>query len=145
MPKVKKNKPICPVCGRPIDWIERARKGNQVYLYAVHYLGYEKTPKGKIKKKVEKCYLGPERAYIYVTKTHLRDGLVLRGAHDRERLLEYLEAIIRGLNRAALDVSPEFLRDLAERLRSLADTLEHLAGEIEKAERAEAERERELE
>ena len=131
--KPKQDKPVCPRCGRPIDWLERVKRGNQVYVYAVHYLGYEKIG-NKIRKKVEKCYLGPER-YLYVTKTHLRDGLILRGMQDRDRILEYLEALIRALGSPDLSLNSEFLYRLAEKLRVLADRLEELGREVEKAER----------
>jgi len=50
----------CPVCGRPVSWIEKRKVGEQVYYYAVHYLG--KDAAGK--RRVEKCYLGPKQ-YIY--------------------------------------------------------------------------------
>ena len=50
----------CPVCGRPVSWVEKRQVGEQVYYYAVHYLG--KDAAGK--RRVEKCYLGPKQ-YIY--------------------------------------------------------------------------------
>lgn len=125
--KSPKDKPICPRCGLPIDWYERVRQGNRVYLYAVHYLGYEKTPSGKIRKKVKKCYLGPETAYIYASTTHQNIGLILRGAHDPERVLDYLDALIRYLESPHFELRPEIMRKIAARLRVLADSLEDLA------------------
>ena len=130
LPKRKKDKPICPRCGKPIDYFERHNQGGRVYLYAVHYLGYEKTPEGKIRKRVKKCYLGPEDSYRYVSLTHEKEGLILYGMDKRDRLLTYLEALINGLNTLEEgSLSRQFLLGLAERLRRLADTLEGLAGE----------------
>jgi hypothetical protein len=115
----------CPRCGRPISYYERKRVGHRVYVYAVHYLGYTRTPSGKIKKRVEKCYLGPEDRYIHATSTHLREGLVLRGLAARDRAIEYLDALISYLERAELD--PLLARRLAERFKRLAEALEKYA------------------
>jgi len=56
----------CPVCGRPIDYIEKkVVKGNgtqHVYYYARHIIVDENG-----QKKVKKCYLGAE-AYDYVSR-----------------------------------------------------------------------------
>jgi len=52
----------CPRCGEPISFIERRKMGNRVYLYAVHYYGYERGPNGKPRPKLRRCYLGPEEA-----------------------------------------------------------------------------------
>ena len=51
---------VCPKCGEPISYIERRKMGNRVYLYAVHYYGYERGPNGKPRPKLRRCYLGPE-------------------------------------------------------------------------------------
>jgi len=53
---------VCPRCGEPISYIERRKMGNRVYLYAVHYYGYERGPDGKPRPKLRRCYLGPEEA-----------------------------------------------------------------------------------
>jgi hypothetical protein len=50
---------VCPRCGRPYSYLERHRIGRKVYLYAVHYEGYESGPDGRMRKRVRKCYLGP--------------------------------------------------------------------------------------
>lgn len=129
---------ICPRCGLPISWIERHRKGDRVYLVAVHYLGYTRTPDGRIKKRVKKCYLGPEDRYEYVSRLHDREGLVLRGLSvDRlERALEYLDALIaffsrpEALNKARRDQ----LLGLAERLEKLAQVLRSVAQSEERRE-----------
>ena len=109
---------ICPRCGERYSWIERHRRGNRVYLVAVHYLGtvYEG---GKRKKRVRKCYLGPEDSYEYVTRTHGREGLVLRGAIDRDRALLYLDILISYLEHVELD----------------RETASRLAGQFERAAR----------
>jgi len=87
---------ICPRCGQPISYIERQRHGNQVYYYAVHYLGYERTPDGKIRKKVKRCYLGPAK-YIEVSKLHADLGLTLKGLMEEERERDYIEALVRSV------------------------------------------------
>ena len=125
-PKLRE-KPPCPRCGRPVDWFERAKRGDRVYVIAVHYLGYTKLPNGKVRAKVEKCYLGPEGGYVYVTKMHEKEGLTLRGAQDRERAIDYLEAIIRYFEKPGLELPKLLLRDLAVKLRLLADRLEKLS------------------
>ena len=58
---------------------------------------------GKVRKRVRKCYLGPEGSYEYVTRTHEREGLVFRGAVDRERILAYLDALIGYVSKVELD------------------------------------------
>ena len=50
---------VCPRCGQPYSYVERHRVGNNVYVYAVHYLGYTRGPDGRVHKRVRKCYLGP--------------------------------------------------------------------------------------
>ena len=84
---------ICPKCGQPISYIERQVKKSNTYYIAVHYLGYEKLPNGKIRKIVKKCYLGPED-YIYVTKQH---KFILHGWIVKDREIEYLNKIITKL------------------------------------------------
>ena len=122
----KKDKPLCPRCGSPIDYFDRVKRGNRVYLYAVHYEGYTRVG-SKIRKRVRKCYLGPEDAYTYVSRTHVREGLVLRGAHDPERVLDYLTALIHYLENPELDLSSQLLKRIAAKLRELADSLEDIA------------------
>jgi hypothetical protein len=34
---------ICPRCGQPYSYIDRYRRGSQVYYVAVHYFGYAKA------------------------------------------------------------------------------------------------------
>ena len=79
-----KSDKICPRCGLKYSYIDRKKVGDQVYLYAVHYL------KGGSKKKARKCYLGPEDKYIYVSKMH---EFTLRGPLDKKRVLKYLRSL----------------------------------------------------
>ena len=111
----KREKAICPRCGRPISYFEKHKRGDRTYIIAVHYLGYSKDSKGRIKKRVKKCYLGPEEAYEYVTRTHAKEGLVLRGLIDRDRVLSYLDSIIDYLERNPQEIeSREFIKVLKE-------------------------------
>jgi len=50
---------VCPRCGEPISYIERRKIGSHIYLYAVHYEGYERGPHGKVRPRLRRCYLGP--------------------------------------------------------------------------------------
>jgi hypothetical protein len=70
--KAEAEKKLCPRCGQPLSYIESYKKGSQTYYVAVHYEGYEKAEvegRRRIKKKVRKCYLGPQ-VYKYVEKLH---------------------------------------------------------------------------
>ena len=44
---------VCPRCGQPVSYIERHRRNGHVYYYAVHYLGYERAPDGRVLKRLE--------------------------------------------------------------------------------------------
>ena len=92
---------ICPRCGEPYSYIERVVRGGRVYYYAVHYEGYVKSG-GKIKKKVRKCYLGPDY-YEYVTKTHYNLGITLKGLHDSTRAVSYLNNLLNTITHMKMD------------------------------------------
>jgi hypothetical protein len=49
----------CPKCGLQISWLKRKRIGNNIYVYAIHYLG---------KKKRKECYISPQEKYEYVSR-----------------------------------------------------------------------------
>ena len=120
------------MCGRPVSWYERLRRGDREYLIAAHYRRVE-LPGGARKREVKKCYLGPVDGYAYTTRTHAREGLVLRGMGDRARIPEYLDALMEWLeghmsDPGALGLSAPALRRMAARMRGLADELEELAG-----------------
>lgn len=110
---------VCPRCGEPYSYIERRKVGSQVYLYAVHV-----HREGR-KRRVRKCYLGPEGAYIYVTKTHAREGLALKGLADNERALEYLDALISHISNMRL--YPRASLSLGSRLIQLGLELSRMA------------------
>jgi hypothetical protein len=117
---------VCPRCGQPVSYIEKHRRNGHVYYYAVHYLGYERAPDGRVVKRLRKCYLGPE-AYTEVSRTHGDLGLTFRGLLEGGRELEYLEGLVAAIE-AKLDsgqASPD--RALAERLEVLAGRLTRLA------------------
>jgi len=90
------NEKICPRCGKPYSSIKEVSIRERTYLYAFHYLGYEKV-NGKAKLKRKYCYLGPKDKYEYVLKLHSSEGLELKGLADREREIEYLKAILSSL------------------------------------------------
>ena len=128
-------RPVCPRCGAPISWVESQTKGGRTYYYAVHYYGYTKVGK-KIKKKVKRCYLGPE-VYEYVSRLHRDMGLTLEGAvAGQKRLTHYLDAFISALASAELDRAT--LVDILTKLKHLTQRLEEYVAKL-----AELERERE--
>jgi len=118
---------VCPRCGQPISYIEKHRRNGHVYYYAVHYLGYERAPDGRVLKKLKKCYLGPD-LYSYVSGTHGDLGLTFRGLAERGRELEYLEGLVAAIE-AKLD-SGQASPDLAGRLEGLAGRLARLAERV---------------
>jgi len=114
------NEKVCPRCGKPYSSIKEVSKGGRVYLYAVHYEGYEKV-NGKKKIKYRYCYLGPKDSYLYVSKLHSNEGLELKGLTDKKRALEYLRILLRKLTSAELSEA-----ESAELKRMLKDALEEL-------------------
>ncbi len=130
----------CPVCGRPIDYIERrVVKGNgtqHVYYYARHVIVDENG-----QKKVKKCYLGAE-AYDYVSRKHSDLGIVFTGmvADPAKRLTEYINSAVEKLNAKmesgtlSLEEAKSWLNaveEAMEELRSLIDRLEKKVSENE--------------
>jgi len=128
---VQAGKP-CPKCGRVIDWVERRVVNGHVYIYAAHV----SVVNGK--KKITKCYLGPDR-YTYATKTHSDMGMELKGmAYEIDsgpgsRFLDYINNLANKLSAevesGALDLEQarqwlKAVREAAARLQSLADRLE---------------------
>jgi cell fate (sporulation/competence/biofilm development) regulator YlbF (YheA/YmcA/DUF963 family) len=122
---------VCPRCGQPISYIERQRHGNQVYYYAVHYLGYERTPDGRIRKKVKRCYLGPEK-YIEVSKLHSDLGLTLKGLMEEGRERDYMEALVRSVRDRMRGgrLTAEKARELAAVFSRFSEELKELAREL---------------
>ena len=129
----------CPRCGLPIDFLERKRVRNQVYLYAWHYLRDENG-----KRKVKKCYLGPER-YIHGQVTHEPMGVVLKGMgqdlQDIPRLSEYLTNVAQTLRLRMEDRSLPSIhaRAIAQALEELAALIEPLRKYAEEKAKEEAE------
>jgi len=128
---VQAGKP-CPKCGRVIDWVERRVVNGHVYVYAAHVSVVDG------KKKITKCYLGPDR-YTYATKTHSDMGMELKGmAYEIDsgpgsRFLDYINDLANKLSAevegGALDLEQarQWLRAVREaeaRLHALADRLE---------------------
>lgn len=109
---------ICPRCGSRISWVERHRHGGRVYLIAVHYLGYDRETG---RKNVRKCYLGPEDAYEYVSRIHVKEGLELKGLADSGRALEYLDVLINYISKVELD--PEVRKSLGFKFMELGRKL----------------------
>jgi len=111
----------CPVCGLPIDFYEkktfRSRKGSRTYIYAVHILRDPLTGK-RIRKR---CYLGPEDSYVYVSKTHFRDGLQFYGLLKEDRVLDYLRNLLQRIR--SMDLSDSEKISIARLLEETAKDL----------------------
>ena len=104
---------ICPRCGQPYSYLEKKRvKGSkQEYYYAVHV--YKEG--GKWRKR--RCYLGPS-VYTHVAPIQ---GFQLYGLMraDTERLLMYLEEIVRELRDREDSLDDEGRRRIAWLMRDL--------------------------
>jgi len=111
---------VCPRCGLPVSWFEKLRRGDRVYVRAVHFLGYV----GK-KKVVRKCYLGPVESYEYVSHLHRKEGLEFYGLHYTTRIFEYLDRLLDVLfdveNLEGVDVNK-----LIEKMRKVIEFLEKI-------------------
>lgn len=78
----------CPRCGLPISWVERVSVGGRVYYVAAHSSGGGKKPR--------RCYLGP-REYVYVSRLHKDLNLVLKGALDGDRWVDYMVSLVEAI------------------------------------------------
>jgi len=121
---------LCPRCGGKVSWVERRRVGGNVYYFAVH----EWREQGK--RRVKKCYLGPD-TYIYVSVTHEKDtGLIFHGLVDRGRAVKYLEDIVEYLENFAKtadeDEAKEVVKYLEKSAEGLAKVIEQLKAKLPK-------------
>jgi len=120
----------CPVCGLVIDFYERktfrSRRGSRTYIYAVHILRDPLTGK-RIRKR---CYLGPEDNYVYVSRTHSRDGLQFYGLVKEDRVLDYLRTLLQRIR--SLDLSDSEKISIARLLEETAKELRSSAKQIHK-------------
>jgi len=131
---------VCPRCGQPISYIERQRRGNRVYYYAVHYEGYERTPDGRIRKKVRRCYLGPDK-YVLTNKVLAVAGLHVKSlaqqlTEDKPLIASQLEELAKVIEEkmAKAEISAYTAQQLADRLQGLLDRLRKYAEERAKEE-----------
>ncbi|PUA34398.1 MAG: hypothetical protein B9J98_00725 [Candidatus Terraquivivens tikiterensis] len=99
--------------------VERRRKGQRLYYYAVH----RERSSGELK--VKKCYLGAEE-YAYVGQMHAKEGLALKGLLDRGRAVDYLLSLLGYVERAELD--REQASALVERLEEVTELLRKRLG-----------------
>ena len=118
--------PQCPRCGLEYSYVKEKRVGGRVYVYAVHYMGYEKV-NGRVRKRIRECYLGPKEGYKYVSTMHSREGLVLKGLTDPDRIVDYLEVLASHIEE--LDVRGDRALMLATRLEGIARMLREKAKE----------------
>lgn len=102
---------VCPKCGEPYSYLERRKRGESIYLYAVHR---ERGEGGK--SKVKKCYIGGERYTI-------------RPNWLPTRIIAELRRVIVAL--AARNEKNFTERDIAE-LRALVKRLGEVVNKIER-------------
>jgi len=107
---------ICPRCGLKYSYIERRRVGNQVYLLAVHY-----SKEGK-RRKVKKCYLGPEDSYLYVSRMH---EFTLRGPLDKMRIQKYLDVLLDVIIARRDELDSESRRRIVDKMKRVLELLEN--------------------
>ena len=112
---------LCPRCGNPVSWYEKRHTKSGTYVYAVHYSNIDG------KKRIRKCYLGPIGEYKYVNRLHLREGLRLKGATHRFRVLDYIKELAEYLMVADMPESeiPIVARELEEVAKRLRGRVEH--------------------
>lgn len=85
-------------------------------------MGYD-IVEGKVRKRVRRCYLGPEDKYRYVTMLHTREGLVLRGLVEDRRWFEYLGALLEYIYSGKAKISHKEALQIAELLRLYSEKL----------------------
>jgi hypothetical protein len=140
--RIPKRGDRCPVCGLPIDWVEKRVRNGHVYYYAWHIIADENGQKRR-----KKCYLGAER-YDYVSRKNYDLGLTLRGmAYDEaDRFSEYFNSALDKLSAKVqsgtleLEEAREWLRafrDTIARLERFTATLEEYVRRLEAKEEAE--------
>jgi hypothetical protein len=105
----------CPRCGLTISWVERVRRGGRVYYVAAHTSGGGKKPR--------RCYLGPKE-YVYVSKLHEDLNLVLKGALDGDRWVDYMASLVEAIasqddRSRAVDILRRVREAVDDALRSL--------------------------
>jgi len=112
---------ICPRCGEPYNWVEKLRRGEQTYYYAVHVV----KEGGKAYRR--KCYLGPAE-YKYVTVTHEpKERMVLSGMLDGNRAIKYMYSLMSYIENNAKNMDPDKLIALARNILSFATKIERIA------------------
>jgi len=126
---------VCPRCGLPIDFLERKRVRNQVYLYAWHYL---RGPDGR--RQIKRCYLGPEK-YVHANRLLAVAGLQVKSLaqqlmEDRPLVVSQLEELAKAIEEkmAKAEISAYTAQQLADRLQGLLDRLRKYAEERAKEE-----------
>ena len=126
---------VCPRCGQPISYIERRRRGNQVYYYAIHYEGYERTPDGKPRPKLRRCYLGPEK-YVLTNRILAATGVQVKSLvhqliEGKPLIVSQLEDLVKAVEEkmAKTEMSAYTAQQLADRLQGLVEKLRKYAEE----------------
>lgn len=102
----------CVRCGEPYSYVEAREKNGQTYFYAVHR---QRASPGHAK--IHKCYLGAKR-YRYVKLLHKDSDIILTGAVNKDRYIEYLESVLGHLAGNELDSEQrDKVKDLLKRYK----------------------------
>ena len=136
--RIPKRGDRCPVCGLPIDWVERRVVNGHVYYYAWHVITNENGQKRR-----KKCYLGA-KVYDYVTRKNYDLGTTFRGMaySEADRFSEYFNSALDKLSAKVQSgaLEPEearhwlgLLKDMNSRLERLMALLEDYLKELSKA------------
>jgi hypothetical protein len=120
---------ICPRCGMEIDYVSEERRGDRVYVYAVHV-----TRLGK-KRRVKKCYLGPVDKYEYaerLVQLDLTNILDLDFMRVVERAVENFINAAKNADSKELAKYISAAEKMSIKLVELAERLDKLIGELER-------------
>jgi hypothetical protein len=86
--KESTDKPVCPRCGQVGGYLWTRTVNERKYFYWVH----ESKVNGK--RKVKRCYLGPQN-YSHAS---IFNPIGLAGALDKERFMKYARELLKELN-----------------------------------------------
>nr|WP_011264480.1 hypothetical protein [Sulfolobus neozealandicus]CAH89326.1 hypothetical protein [Sulfolobus neozealandicus] len=119
----KEEKIICPKCGQPCSWTVESEGS----VFCVHYLGYEKTSDGKIKKKIKKHYMG--RVQYVLGRPGLQP--LLRVKDELKHIEERIKIIEEEIAKEKDEQKKEELLRKREELEKEKEGLERRVKEIE--------------
>jgi len=109
----QEQKPICPKDGLECSWV--SEENGSIWCY--HYEGYEKTPEGKIRKKVKKHYLGRAQ---YV-RGHPGEQTLSQIEFELKEIEEKLQKAKSEKERKKLEMQKQKLEELKQQILERSD------------------------